>query len=166
MVPTGCSLPILRAALCSWRRKKPVPLPTRLAYKGTNDQDSSTVAILFISTPDGERNGRALEGQLTPLLVDSLRKYCQDDAGRLIVNVGQVSEHFDFNAYFGGSDTPQYALVYKVYLTTINSFPQIGNRYFKTFQGQAIVDLNSIATVLYRSSDCSYNKNNCLDIKD
>lgn len=102
-----------------------VPLTTRMASNKTNDRDSSTVAMLFISTPDGKRDGQALEKQLTPLLIKSLEKYCQDDAEKLIVNIGQVSEHFDLNAYFGGAGTPQYALVYKVYLKGPASAPQV-----------------------------------------
>lgn len=124
--------------------EKSVHLPTRLASKTPNPQDSSTVAMYFISTPDGERNGKVLEEKLTPLLIDSIQNCCQDDAGGLVVNIGETSEQFDLNAYFGGSGTPQYSLVYKIYLKDPSSVPQI-RRSQKEFEALAkeYIDLHT-----------------------
>lgn len=124
--------------------EKPVHLPTRLASKSLDGGGNSTVAMYFISTPDNERNGQALEKELTPMLVESIQEYCQDHAGSLIVNIGETSDKFDLNAYFGGAGTPQYALVYKIYLKGPASVPQI-RRSQKVFESKAehLIDLHT-----------------------
>lgn len=40
----------------------------------------------------------------------------QDETWGLIANIGIISDKFDLNAYFGGGDMPQYALMYKIFL--------------------------------------------------
>ena len=72
--------------------------------------------MYFISTLDKSCEGHELERVLTPSLRDSLEKYAQDEVWGMLVNIGTVSSKFDLNSYFGGANTPQYALVYKVYL--------------------------------------------------
>ena len=109
-------------------REKQVQLQTRLASERPGkplSQGNSTVAMYFISTPDNERYGGQLEPQLTPILTRALEQYCQDDACGIVANIGEVSEKFDLNSYFGGADAPKYALVYKIYLKDPSSVPAV-----------------------------------------
>jgi len=102
----------------------PVDLNTRLRQqKFGGDADLShlergdaTVATFFLSTSDNEKEGANLEKMVTPAFKSALEEQCQDDVYGLIVNVGVVSSKFDLNAYFGGADMPQYALVYKAFM--------------------------------------------------
>ena len=100
--------------------------------------------MYFISTSDGECNGQLLETELTHLLAEFVQRYCQDDAGSMIVNVGQTSDKFDLHAYFGGADTPNYALVYKIYLKGPGSVPQM-RKSQKEFEGLAkrLIDMHT-----------------------
>jgi hypothetical protein len=114
-----------------------VPLPTRLAAKGVPDEANPTVAMYFIATPDGQLQGQAVEKVVTPLLIQALQAYCEDEAWNLIANIGEVSEHFDLKAHFGGSDDlPKYALVYKIHLKDQNSVPLV-RRSQKVFENLA-----------------------------
>ncbi|KAH7178807.1 hypothetical protein DER46DRAFT_622381 [Fusarium sp. MPI-SDFR-AT-0072] len=111
--------------------EKTIPLQTAAAGKQaevvTNFTDSgdSTVAMYFISTPDDRKDGESLEQTITPRLVEAINAYCQDQAWGLICNVGAVSDQFDLNTYFGGANMPQYALVYKIFLTGPESVPLV-----------------------------------------
>lgn len=109
-------------------REKQVELKTRLASERSGralGQGNTTVAMYFVSTPDNQLSGGKLEPELTPTLTQALEQHCQDDAWGVIANVGEVSEKFDLNAYFGGARAPQYALVYKIYLKGPASVPAV-----------------------------------------
>lgn len=99
--------------------EKIVKTHTRLALERSQislDKGDATVAMYFLSTIDNERDGEDIEATVSPLLTAALEEHCQDDVWGVIANVGAVSEKFDLNAYFGGANMPQYALVYKVFL--------------------------------------------------
>ncbi|KAH7070379.1 hypothetical protein BKA63DRAFT_578933 [Paraphoma chrysanthemicola] len=96
-----------------------VKVDTRLSAERTAEalgQGGGIVAMYFLATPDGERNGRVLADGVSPVLARALEKHCQNDVWGLIANVGEVSDKFDLQAYFGGANVPQYALVYKIYM--------------------------------------------------
>lgn len=106
--------------------EKPVAIETKLSVERLDapfDNGSATVAMYFISTPDNNKEGEQLETALSPLLVEALGRYCQDEVYGLIANVGTVSDKFDLTSYFGGTDMPQYAVVYKIFLKDPASVP-------------------------------------------
>ena len=88
-------------------------------------EGDATVATLWIATPDNQREGDQLEKQLSPLLAETLENHAQEETWDLLVNIGTVSSKFDLNAYFGGSNMPQYALVYKIFLKDNASVPAV-----------------------------------------
>jgi len=98
----------------------PLPIKTRLAgARGNQDPTkggNATVAMLWISTPDDQRDGTELEQIVSPVLTQALEQHAQDDCWGLVLNQGTVSERFDLNSYFGGAHMPQYALVYKIFM--------------------------------------------------
>lgn len=130
--------------------EKPIPVQTTAAERakaGNADLDvgNATVAMYFISTPDDVRDGTELEQVVTPLLLRSLEAHCQADVWGVICNVGAVSDKFDLNAYFGGADMPQYALVYKLFLTGAESVTALrrAQREFEgAASGQGFIDLH------------------------
>ncbi|KAH7254285.1 uncharacterized protein BKA55DRAFT_510323, partial [Fusarium redolens] len=131
--------------------EKTIPLQTSAAVKraeaGEEGMDSgdSTVAMYFISTPDDMKDGEVLEQTITPRLVDAINACCQGQAWELICNVGAVSDQFDLNSYFGGANMPQYALVYKIFLTGPESVPLVRKaqaQFEKHAVDQSIIDLH------------------------
>jgi hypothetical protein len=131
--------------------EKTIPLQTSAAVKraeaGEEGMDSgdSTVAMYFISTPDDRKDGEVLEQTITPRLVDAINACCQGQAWGLICNVGAVSDQFDLNSYFGGANMPQYALVYKIFLTGPESVPLVRKaqaQFEKHAVDQSIIDLH------------------------
>ncbi|KAF9773507.1 hypothetical protein IL306_008658 [Fusarium sp. DS 682] len=130
---------------------KTIPLQTAAAVKraemGKDGMDSgdATVAMYFISTPDDTKDGKSLEHALTPRLIESLNACCQDQVWGLACNVGAVSDQFDLNSYFGGANMPQYALVYKIFLSGPESVPQVrkAQTQFEKHAGErSMVDLH------------------------
>ncbi|WAO86360.1 Hypothetical protein NCS54_00363200 [Fusarium falciforme] len=131
--------------------EKAIPVQTTAAEErakaGNADLDvgNATVAMYFISTPDDVRDGSKREQAVTPLLLKSLETYCQADIGGVVCNVGAVSDKFDLNAYFGGADMPQYALVYKLFLTGAESVTTL-RRAQREFEGavtqHGLIDLH------------------------
>lgn len=144
IAPDGPFFADFETSIVLMASERSVPLATQLASRGLDTTDNPTVAMYFISTPDDERNGKLLESEVTPLLVESIQRYCQEDAIDLIVNVGETSEQFDLNAYFGGSGTPQYALVYKIHLKGPESVPQLrkSQKEFESLVG-GLIDLHT-----------------------
>lgn len=99
--------------------EKPLSVKTKLQEeKSKEDLENSdaTVAMFFISTQDNVREGEEVEKVISPALIKALEENAQQDVWGLQVNVGVASTKFDLNSYFGGSNMPQYALVYKVFL--------------------------------------------------
>lgn len=88
-------------------------------------EGDATVAMFWIARSDGQREGKELEEQLSPFLVNALESHAQEEAWGLLVSIGAISSRFDLNAYFGGSKMPQYALVYKVFLKDSASVPVV-----------------------------------------
>ncbi|EXA33708.1 hypothetical protein FOVG_15011 [Fusarium oxysporum f. sp. pisi HDV247] len=128
--------------------EKTIPLQTAAARKraevvtGAMDSGDSTVAMYFISAPDDKKDGESLEPTITPRLVDAIKSCCQDQACGLIGNTGAVSDQFDLNSYFGGANMPRYALVYKIFLTGLESVPLV-----RKAQAQFEKDAQSIIDV-------------------
>jgi hypothetical protein len=106
--------------------EKPLSVETRLAKQTLDqslDEGNATVAMYFISTKDNTKVGNELEQLLSPALTSALETQAQDDVRGLIVNIGTISSKFDLISYFGGSNMPQYALVYKIFLKDNESVP-------------------------------------------
>ncbi|KAL6362007.1 hypothetical protein LRP88_05490 [Fusarium phalaenopsidis] len=131
--------------------EKPIPVQTTAAEErakpGNADLDvgNATVAMYFISTPDDVRDGTKLEQVVTPLLLKSLEAHCQANVRGVVCNVGAVSDKFDLNAYFGGADMPQYALVYKLFLTgagSVTALRRAQSEFEETASRQGFVDLH------------------------
>jgi len=104
-------------ALLAW--EKSLALNTELQSEmahNTFEEGYRTVAMFFISTSDNNAEGEQLEKVLSPALISELEKHARNETWGLLVNVGIVSTKFDLQAYFGGSNMPQYALVYKIFL--------------------------------------------------
>ncbi|UPK91065.1 hypothetical protein LCI18_002000 [Fusarium solani-melongenae] len=125
--PDGPFFADFEASIALMAYEKLVPIRTAAALQTKKgeavDANNPTVAMLFISTSDNTRDGSELEKSITPLLTSTLESHCQNDASAVICNIGAVSDKFDLHAYFGGADMPQYALVYKVYLSDPASVP-------------------------------------------
>lgn len=125
IAPDGFEFADFETAISLMAREKELQVSTRLASKPTAQPDYATVAMYFVSTPDNQRNGHAVEAQITPLLITELEKHCQDEVWGIRANVAEVSEHFDLHAYFGGADLPPYAVVYKIYIKDEAYVPSI-----------------------------------------
>ncbi|KAF4335204.1 hypothetical protein FBEOM_10948 [Fusarium beomiforme] len=131
--------------------EKAIPLQTAAAVKRAGegkdglDTGDATVAMYFISTPDDMKDGKNLEQVITPRLVESVNTHCQDQVWGIICNIGAVSDQFDLNTYFGGANMPQYALVYKIFLSGPEAVPQVrkAQTEFQKYVGeQSIIDLH------------------------
>lgn len=123
--PDGAKFADSESTIMLMAGEKPMVVDTSLASTTKRDSTSgdATVAMLFIGTKTNIREGAELDSILTPLLVETLRKHCQDAVWGAFVNVGVVSSHFDLNSYFGGGKMSQYALAYKVLLKDAASVP-------------------------------------------
>ncbi|KAH7082078.1 hypothetical protein FB567DRAFT_530545 [Paraphoma chrysanthemicola] len=136
--PDGPLFADFETAISLMASEEVVELHTRLSAERQAEalgQGSATVAMYFLATPNGERNGRALADEVSPLLARALERYCQNEVSGLVANVGEVSEKFDLQAYFGGANVPQYALVYKIYLKDASSVMAV-RRSQKVFEAE------------------------------
>ncbi|KAL3480494.1 hypothetical protein BJX99DRAFT_254485 [Aspergillus californicus] len=143
IAPDGVFFADLETSIVLMAWEKPVEVPTRLAAERANvplDKGDAVVAMYFLSTPDDAREGQQLEATLTPLLIEALMEYSQDEVWGLIANIGVVSEKFDLNAYFGGANMPQYSLVYKVFLkgAASTAFFRRSQKMFESAAGENI----------------------------
>jgi hypothetical protein len=124
--PDGAFFADFETSIVLMAYEKPLSLQTRLQQQNSAkalDEGNATVAMYFISTRDDEREGEQLEKVLSPALISALEECAQDEVWGVIANIGIISTKFDLNAYFGGGNMPQYALVYKIFLKNNESVP-------------------------------------------
>ena len=101
--------------------------------------------MYFISSQDQRKDRQKLEELLSPVLVGAIGEYCQEEVWGIICNVSMQSEQFDLNMYFGGSDMPQYALVYKIFLkdaASVTAFRKSQQVFQQHTEVQKFVDLH------------------------
>jgi hypothetical protein len=130
--PDGPLFADFEATMVLLATEEPVPLLYRM--ETTVEDGYATVATYFLSTPDNERHGRAIQAKVQKLLVQSLDEDAKGEVYKADVNVGITSRQFDLNAYFGGGSNPQYCLVYKLFLKSAASVPHI-RKAQKNFEG-------------------------------
>lgn len=87
------------------------------AATGQQPQEGArTVAMLWLSAANGTGNGAELEGLLSSKLTSALETHAAGEVWGLLANIGIQPDGFDVTSYFGGSKTPNYAVVYKIFL--------------------------------------------------
>lgn len=108
-------------------QEKVLDLQTRASTERAANEDihDNLVAMYFVSTPTNEREGNELSQAASPIMIEELNRYASQDAVGLNVNIGMLSSQFDLNSYFGGSDMPQFALVYKIFMRSVSSVAAI-----------------------------------------
>jgi hypothetical protein len=76
-----------------------------------------------------------------------------DDVARLIVNTGLLSDKIDLNACFGGTNMPEFALVYKIVMKSPKSMDVI-RKVQKAFEQELVgqVDANESFIVFGREA--------------
>lgn len=108
-------------ALLAWEK----PLQLNASARMNKPEGAGVVAMLFISAPGNSPDGATLEKTLSPLLITALEKHAAGQVSGLIANIGIASSEFDLTKYFGGSDMPKYALVYKILIQDSSSVTSV-----------------------------------------
>lgn len=121
--PDGPKFADFEATMVLLAKEYDVPIQTKV--EPTAKDGYAAVAMYFLSMERNERNGAKLRGSVEKALVGALEQKAGDEVYKVECNVGFTSTEFDLNAYFGGSDNPQYALVYKIFLRCVQSVPHV-----------------------------------------
>ena len=121
--PDGLLFADFEATMVLMAKEYAVPLLTK--SEPTANEGFGTVATYFVATKDNQRDGATLRSNVENVFLQALQENSSGEIYKAEVNVGFVSSEFDLNSYFGGSNMPQYALVYKLFMKDTKSVPSI-----------------------------------------
>lgn len=92
-----------------------------LAHQDKVHGNDGTTAMYFLSTLDNQREGDDLEPEFSAVLIEELERHASQEATAVIASISVLSEKMDLNAYFGGREMPQFAVVYKIHMKSASS---------------------------------------------